>query len=110
MAIANATIVDTAPGTTQTIIYTATADVGVTVIYFCNPDTVARTLEIFISPGGGAAVAQDKIYDAVSIPAGDTFLMDTEKLVLASADEIIVIPGESDTTNAMVATISTLGI
>jgi hypothetical protein len=110
MAIANATILVTVPGTTETVIYTASADTAVTVIYFCNPDTVTRTLDIYISPGGGAVTAQDKIYDSVNIPAGDTFVMDMEKLILANLDEIRVIGNEANTTNAMVATISTIGI
>lgn len=40
MAIANATILDTVPGTTETILFTAAANEAVTVIYLCNTDTI----------------------------------------------------------------------
>jgi len=110
MAIANATIDDTVPGTTETILYTAAADVGITVIYLCNTDTITRTVDIHVKPAGEALALENQIYSAISIPAGDTFVIDTEKLILENTDEITAVVGEADTTTAVVATISTIGI
>ena len=110
MAITNATIDDTVPGTTETALYTAAADVAVTVIYLCNTDTVTRTVDVHVRLAGEALALENKIYDAISIPAGDTFTIDSEKLVLASTDVISAVVGEGDTTTAVVATVSTLGI
>ena len=110
MAIANATILDTVPGTTETILYTAAANVGITVIYLCNTDTVTRTVDIHVKPLGEALALENQIYSAISIPAGDTFIIDTEKLILESTDEITAVVGEADTTTAVVATLSTIGI
>ena len=110
MAIANATILDTVPGTTETTLFTAAADVAVTVIYLCNNDTITRTLDIHVKPAGEALALENKVYSAIQIPADDTFVIDTEKLILANTDEITAVPGESDTTNAVTATISTIGI
>ena len=110
MAIANATLLDTVPGTTETTIFTAAADTAVTVIYFCNRDTIARTIDVHVKPLGEALAAENQIYDAVSIPAGDTFVVDAEKLILENTDVITAVVGEANTTNAIVVTISTIGI
>ena len=110
MAITNITLDDAVPGTTQTILIAASGNIAITVIYLCNTDTITRTMDVYAVPGGGAAVIGNKIYDAISIPAGDTFTIDTEKLVLTTLDEIRVIPLEADTTTAVIATVSTLGI
>ena len=108
MAITNATIDDTTPGTTETTLFTATGTHAVTVIYLCNTDTASRNVDIHVKPLGEALALENKIYDDITIPAGDTFTIDTEKLVLEATDEISAVVGEGNTTTAVVATVSTL--
>lgn len=110
MAIANATILDTVPGTTETTIFTASGDQAITVIYFYNSDTIARTIDVHVKPAAEALALENQIYGGVSIPAGNTFVMDLEKLVLSSTDVITAVVGESDTTTAVVATVSSIGV
>jgi len=102
MAIANATILNT-----ETTVYTSSGSNAVTVIYFLNTDSSARTLDIHVKPLGEALAAENQIYDAVNIPAGDTFVLDAEKLVLEDTDEITAL---ASVTSVVVATISTIGV
>ena len=102
MAIANATILNT-----ETTLFTATGNTAVTCIYFLNTDSVARTINVHIKPLGEALAAENQIYDAVNIPAGDTFVIDLEKLILENTDEITAL---ASVTSVVVATISTIGI
>ena len=108
MAIVNATIDDTTPGTTETTIITASAVTAVTVIYLCNNDTITRTVDIHIKPGAEALAAENRVYNGLSIPAGDTFIIETERLILDNTDVITVVPGEADTTAAITATVSSM--
>ena len=109
MAIANVTL-DGVAAITETTIFTAAADTAVTVLYICNNDTITRTLDVHIKPAGEGIADENKIYDALSIPAGDTYVMDMEKLILADTDVISALMLEVDTTNTVVVTISTIGI
>ena len=102
MAIANATILNT-----ETIIFTASGDNAITCIYFLNTDSSARTIDVHVKPLGEALAAENQIYDAVSIPAGDTFVIDLEKLVLEDTDEITAL---ASVTSVVVCTISSIGI
>ena len=102
MAIANATILNT-----ETTIFTASGNNAITVIYFLNTDSSARTIDVHIKPLGEALAAENQIYDAVSIPAGDTFVIDAEKLILEDTDEITAL---ASVTSVVVCTISSIGI
>ena len=106
MAIANVTL-DGVAAIAATTIFTAAADTAVTVLYICNNDIVARTLDLHIEPGGGGQTDQNKIYDVLSIPAHDTFVMDMEKIILESGDLITALMLEVDNTNTVVATVFT---
>lgn len=102
MAIANATILNT-----ETTLFTSSGNNAVTCIYFLNTDSATRTLDVHIKPLGEALAAENQIYDAVDIPAGDTFIIDLEKLILEDTDEITAL---ASVTSVVVATISTIGI
>lgn len=109
MAIANVTL-DGVAAITETTIFAATADTAVTVLYICNHDVVTRTLDLHVKPAAEAIADENKVYSALSIPAGDTFVIDMEKLILANTDSITALMLEVDNTNTVTATISTIGI
>jgi len=75
----------TVPVNTRTIIKKLT---------FMNDDTVARTVTLHLIASGGSATAGNKLLDAVSVAAGDTFeateaeghVMEASGFLQASAD------------------------
>lgn len=102
MAIANKTLLNT-----ETIIFTSSGNNAITCIYFLNTDSSARTIDVHVKPLGEALAAENQIYDAVSIPAGDTFVIDAEKLILEDTDEITAL---ASVTSVVVCTVSSIGI
>jgi hypothetical protein len=102
MAIAQGQI-----GTTATTIYTSTNDSATTVIFFCNTTGSDATVSAYAVPSGGTAGATNQIIKDLTIPGGDTYIMNAEKLVLSNADTI---QAESDTASAITATVSYVGI
>ena len=89
------------PTTTAQSIFTSTGTQGdaVTTMYFCNRDTDTRTFSLWLVPSGDVA--------GVNNIAGDTYIIDWEKLVLSPGDTI---RANSKVANAIVATVSTIGV
>ena len=102
MAIGNATL-----AVTETTIFTSSGANAVTCIYFLNTDSVARTIDVHVKPGNEALAIENQIYDTVSIPAGDTFVIDNEKLILADTDTITALASAA---GVVTVTVSSIGI
>jgi len=88
-------------GTTNTDIIVSAANEAITVIYFCNTSGSAVTIQVYAVPNGDSPTTQNKIYQDVSIPAGDTYIVDKERLVLEAGDRIVAtcsVPGVVSTT------------
>jgi len=80
---------------------------AVTTIYFCNRDTTTRTFSLYLVPAGGTANVNNIAYSNKIITSGDTYIIDWEKLVLGTGDMIQAV---SNTANAIVASVSTIGL
>ena len=93
---------------TGTAAYTASADTAVTVIYITNKSATAGNVDIYVVPSGDTVSENFKIYNNLSIPAEDTYVVDTEKLILANGDKIYV--AAPDSSGQFNATISTIGL
>jgi hypothetical protein len=77
-------------------------------MYFCNTDSAARNLNVYLMPQGTTtANAAVQIYKDVQIAAGDTLVVDMEKLVLAGGD---MIRASATAANVITATVSYVGI
>jgi hypothetical protein len=76
-------------------------------MYFCNTDTAARNLNVYLMPRG-TLIADEKvqIYKDVQIAAGDTLVVDMEKLVLGNGDMIMA---NASANLAITATVSYTG-
>ena len=94
---------------TASSIFTSTGTQGdaVTTMYFCNRDTDTRTFNLYLVPAGGVAGVDNIVYSNKVITAGDTYIIDWEKLVLGPGD---MIQANSNVGNAIVATVSTIGV
>ncbi len=96
MALANYALT-----TTPSIIYQSTGNSVVSVMYFCNTTASAIGISLFLVPSGGvAATTTNMAYDNVIIAAGDTFVIDTEKLILSNGD---MIAGSATATGILVS-------
>ena len=103
MAISNAAV----PLTTPSAIYTSTNNTAVTNVYFCNYGGSSVTVDVYLVPNGGSAANTNIIYKTISIPAANTFVMDTEKLILGNGDSL---QASASAATSVTATISYLSI
>ena len=102
MAILNSSITTDADS-----VYTAFSNVAVSTMYICNYSGSAITANIWMVPNGGTVTNQSLVYDTISIAAHDTYVMDAERLVLATGDAI---HANVSANNAASFTLSTWGI
>jgi hypothetical protein len=80
---------------------------AVTTMYFCNRANDTRTFNLYLVPNGDVAGANNIAYSNKIITAGDTYIIDWEKLVLSPGDTI---QANSNVGNSIVATVSTIGV
>lgn len=103
MPITNATVNNAA----ISAIYTSSGVTACTVVYFCNTGATTRTLDVYCYPSGGSGTAATQIYKTVSLPAGETFVLDTEKIIFSNND---VLAAKVDSTTDVTATISSIAL
>jgi hypothetical protein len=79
-------------------------------MYFCNTGSTA-TFNLYLVPavwsGLATANANVQIYNSIQLAAGDTYVLDWEKLVLGSGDQI---RANASANVTITATISYVGI
>lgn len=93
--------------TSPTPIYVSVGSTAITNAYFCNVTGTTVTIDIHLASAGTAGDNTNLIYKSLTIPAYNTFVMDTEKIVLGDGDAVYV---SSSTSPAVVATITYLSI
>jgi hypothetical protein len=98
MALAQAQL-----GTSVTTIYTSSGESATVCIFFCNTNGTAETLDVYAVPSGGTAGIGNQIIDTLTINAGDTYIMNIEKIVLSNGDSIQAV---ATTGNVVTATVS----
>jgi hypothetical protein len=77
-------------------------------MYFCNTDTSARTIDVYLlSSGNVTANIARQIYSQVQIASHDTFVVDAEKLALANGD---MIQANASVNSVVTATINYVGM
>lgn len=93
---------------TGTEAFEATADTAVTVIYITNKTSSQGTVNIYVVPSGQSVSENYKLYNNLTIHAEDTYIIDTEKLILENGDKIYI--EAPDSAAQFNATISTIGL
>ena len=88
--------------------YTASAETAVTVIYITNKTDGDGTVDIYVVPNGGSVGEPFKIYTELTIKARDTYILDTEKMILEIGARIYIVA--PDSAAQFNATISTIGL
>lgn len=93
--------------TSSTNLYISAGNSAITTIYFCNSSINDRIIQVYVVDSGGSATIQTKIYHDLVIPAGDTFILDTERLLLGAGDSVVA---SCDSSAVVSATISYMDI
>ena len=95
----------------QEYVFKATADTAVTSIHLCNITGADATINIYLLPDDGStagATENNKIYNTLTIPGTDTYVIDTEKMIMSAGDKLFIeLVGSS---SQVVATVSTIGL
>jgi len=93
---------------TGTEAFAASADTAVTAMYITNKSSSDGNVDIYVVPSGDTVNENFKIYNNLLIPAQDTYVIDSEKLILESGDKIYI--AAPDSAAQFNATISTIGL
>jgi len=84
---------------------------AVTVVYICNGSGVNITFNVYAVPSGFSWGPSNIMYDTVELVAGDTYVIDSEKLILSPGDSLWANCNVLGTqVGPVVATVSFLGI
>lgn len=102
MALAQATLT-----TSYTTLYTSSGDSAVTTIHLCNTSGSAVAFDLCFVPSGGTASDTNIAYKSVTLNGTDTYIIDTEKLVLSNGD---FIAAKDDTGSVTTVTLSYVSI
>ena len=93
----------------QSNIYVSSGNTVVSVMYFCNQNSSAANLNVWVvgngSVAGGTSSAANLIYREIQLEAADTYVVDMEKLILSNGDYIRANAGAT-----VSATVSFVGI
>jgi len=100
-------ITQTLVGTSATTVYTSTNTTAITCMFFMNDNASARTLTVHVVKNGASASTLNTIVKAISIDGGDSYVINTEKLVLDNGDTIQCV---ASATSSIQATVSSVAI
>jgi len=74
--------------TAGSTLYTSSGGSAITAMFFMNNHSGAVTIQLHVVKSGGSIGATNKIIKDLSIAAADTYIIDTEKLLLDNGDTI----------------------
>jgi hypothetical protein len=108
MAITNTLIAQ--PAATRIFSASTGTEHAITTIIFCNTNAVNDTyLNVWVVPFGGVPnTAVTQILKSVYIPPTETFVMESEKLILGGGDSIWAQSSPSGTNNMISALVSSV--
>jgi|688.fasta_scaffold975743_2 hypothetical protein len=107
MAIHNSVLLDSGQAAANVFACASTNGDAITTMYFCNRNGSTTTFNLYVVPAGFEANSNNIAYTNKTITAGDTYIIDWEKLVLGPGDSI---RANANVGNAIVATVSTIGL
>ena len=75
-------------GTGATTVYTSSGTTAITCMFFMNDNASARTLSVHVVQNGGSIANTNQIVKTITIDPADSYVINTEKLVLSNGDTI----------------------
>lgn len=95
-------------GTNTTEIFLASGSQAITTVMFCNNNaSTSASLDVYAVASGGLVGTGTVVLKSINLPATETFVMDTEKLVLDTGDALWA---KSTVNGIVVATVSSVSI
>ena len=88
--------------------YTAGAETAITVIYITNKSNADGTVDVYVTPNGASVSENHLVYTQLTIKARDTYILDTEKMILETGAKVYI--AAPDSAAQFNATISTIGL
>ena len=82
MAVTNFSLTNSAAQT----IFNSSGNNIVSTIHFCNFSANATTINVYLVSTGGTPGTSNIIYSSFPVSGGDTFIIDTEKMILGNGD------------------------
>lgn len=75
--------------TNVTQVFSATVQTALTTVIFCNTSpTTATSVNVYAVPFGSSPLVSTQIMKSLPLAAGDTFVLDTERLILEQNDTV----------------------
>ena len=93
-------------------LFTSVGTNAITVIYICNAGSTSVQFNLFAVPSGNVASMNNVIYAGVALTTNDTYVIDTEKIILDNGDAIhanLVVPAMTNAVK-VIATVSTIEV
>lgn len=70
-------------------VFSATVQTALTTVIFCNVSpTTSTSINVYAVPFGSSPIPGTQIMKSLPLAAGDTFVLDTERLILEQNDSI----------------------
>lgn len=91
--------------------FEAAADTAVTSIHICNITEEDAVIDIYLLPEDGSTTTpteNNKIYNKLTVQRTDSYIIDTEKMILGTGDKLYV--QNADSTGQCIVTVSTIGL
>jgi len=109
MAINNTMISNPSP--TRIFFASTGTEFAITTIIFCNTNVAFDAdLDVFVVPNGGVPATTNLVLNKITVPRTETFVMDTEKLILASGDAVWAQASPANADQIVCATVSSVQI
>jgi hypothetical protein len=90
-----------------TVIFYAGSEQAITTVILCNTDASTDTvIDVYAVANGGVTGASTLILNNLSLPAKETFVMDSEKLILDVGDQLVAVSSEDLLVSATVSSVS----
>jgi hypothetical protein len=74
--------------TSGNIIHSSSGSTAITVLYICNRGTTAAEVNVHVVSNGSSRSGSNIIYNSLPLKGQDTYVIDTEKLLLDNGDSI----------------------
>jgi|TARA_B110000285_G_C15012373_1_gene557158 V8-like Glu-specific endopeptidase len=88
--------------------FTASASTAITAMYITNKSSSDGNVDVYVVPSGSTVNENFKVYNTLLVPAQDTYVIHSEKLILETGDKIYI--AAPDSSAQFNATISTIGL
>lgn len=90
-----------------TDVYTSTGMNVIVAGFFCNTHDSPVSITVYLLPAGQTADDTYKIYNSLTIAPGDTYILDTEKIILDTGEKLAAV---ATVTDKIAATLITMAL